>query len=39
VRYLDSYSRGDDGWRIADRNIVIAWSETRPADPLDVPES
>ena len=34
VRYLDLYRRGSDGeWLIADRRVVIEWTETRQADP------
>jgi hypothetical protein len=36
VRYLDRFVRGSDGeWLIADRSVVIDWTETRQADPAD----
>jgi uncharacterized protein (TIGR02246 family) len=34
IRYLDKYDRTPEGdWLIADRRIVIDWTETRHADP------
>lgn len=27
IRYVDRYARGEDGWRIADREIRFLWSE------------
>ena len=34
VRYLDRYRRGSNGeWLIADRRVVIEWTETHEADP------
>ena len=34
IRYFDHYRRGGTGaWRIADRQVLVDWSEVRPADP------
>ncbi len=34
IRYLDRYSRiSDDRWLIADRQVVIEWTELHPAYP------
>ena len=30
LRYLDIFAKVDDGWYIADRQIILEWSETRP---------
>jgi hypothetical protein len=32
IRYLDRYVRGDDGWRIEDRHLVVDWLEDRPLE-------
>jgi ketosteroid isomerase-like protein len=31
IRYLDTYSRGGDGWRIDQRRVVTDWTEVRTA--------
>lgn len=31
IRYVDRYRRGAHGWRIADRETIVEWSEQRPA--------
>jgi uncharacterized protein (TIGR02246 family) len=33
IRYLDEYSRADGEWLIADRRVVVEWTETRQTDP------
>jgi SnoaL-like domain len=34
IRYDDEYRAGADGeWRIADRRVLIDWTETRVANP------
>ena len=34
IRYFDQYRRNDDGaWRIADRQVLVDWTELHPADP------
>jgi SnoaL-like domain len=30
LRYLDTFAKVDDGWLIAERSIILEWSETRP---------
>jgi hypothetical protein len=30
LRYLDTFTKLDQSWYIADRNIILEWSETRP---------
>lgn len=30
LRYLDTFTKVDQTWYIADRNIILEWSETRP---------
>ena len=30
LRYLDSFTKIDQSWYIADRQIILQWSETRP---------
>ena len=35
IRYLDRYDRTVDGnWLIADRQVVVEWTELHPAHPL-----
>jgi len=35
IRYLDNYDRTADGnWLIADRQVVVDWTELHPAHPL-----
>jgi hypothetical protein len=35
IRYADRYSRGEDGgWRIAERRVLVDWTETRTANPI-----
>jgi hypothetical protein len=29
LRYLDVFAKVDDRWYIADRQIILEWSETR----------
>ena len=33
LRYLDAFSKLDGAWYIAKRQIILAWSETRPLGP------
>ena len=33
IRYLDRYSRVEDGWRIAERVLVIDWADERAVAP------
>src|SRR5581483_10448248 len=33
IRYLDRYARAAAGWLIADRQVVIDWTELHPAHP------
>lgn len=33
IRYLDRYARSEAGWRIAERQVVIDWTELHPAHP------
>lgn len=37
IRYEDSYARAGGRWRIAERHVLVEWTETRPADPLPPP--
>lgn len=32
IRYLDRYVRLDEGWRIAERELQVEWTETIPID-------
>ena len=34
VRYLDRYECGSGEWLIADRQVIVEWTETTYADPL-----
>lgn len=35
IRYADRHSRGEDGgWRIAERRVLVGWTETRTANPI-----
>ena len=33
LRYLDSFIKVDQSWYIAERQIILEWSETRPLGP------
>jgi hypothetical protein len=33
LRYLDTFTKVDQTWYIAERRIVLEWSETRPLGP------
>jgi SnoaL-like domain len=33
LRYLDSFAKVDQSWYIAERQIILQWSETRPLGP------
>ena len=33
LRYLDSFTKVDQRWYIAERQIILEWSETRPLGP------
>lgn len=33
LRYLDSFTKVDQSWYIAERQIILEWSETRPMGP------
>ena len=33
LRYLDTFTKVDEAWFIAERQIVLTWSETRPLGP------
>ena len=33
IRYLDSFERTAEGWRIAERRIVFDWTDRRPSQP------
>jgi hypothetical protein len=33
LRYLDTFAKVDEAWFIAERQIVLTWSETRPLGP------
>ena len=33
LRYLDTFAKVDQAWYIADRQIILKWSETRPLGP------
>jgi ketosteroid isomerase-like protein len=33
IRYRDRYRHHDDGWRIAERRVLVDWTETRPVNP------
>ncbi|MEX2256807.1 MAG: nuclear transport factor 2 family protein [Acidimicrobiia bacterium] len=30
IRYVDEYRRADGGWKIADRSVLVDWTESRP---------
>jgi hypothetical protein len=30
LRYLDTFTKVDQTWYIAERQIILKWSETRP---------
>ncbi|MFM8863146.1 MAG: nuclear transport factor 2 family protein [Acidimicrobiia bacterium] len=32
IRYLDRFVRLDEGWRIAERELQVEWTETAPID-------
>lgn len=33
IRYQDRYRRHEKQWRIAERRVLVDWTETRPANP------
>ena len=33
LRYLDTFAKTGDTWLIAERNLILDWSETRPSTP------
>ncbi|NAZ76667.1 DUF4440 domain-containing protein [Kineococcus sp. T13] len=33
IRYLDTFERTAEGWRIAERRIVFDWTDRRPSQP------
>jgi hypothetical protein len=33
LRYLDTFTKVDQTWYIAERQIILEWSETRPLGP------
>jgi SnoaL-like protein len=33
LRYLDTFTKVDNTWSIAERQIILKWSETRPLGP------
>ena len=33
LRYLDTFTKVDQAWYIAERQIILEWSETRPLGP------
>jgi hypothetical protein len=33
IRYLDRFDRTTEGWRIAERDLVFDWTDTRPSQP------
>jgi hypothetical protein len=33
LRYLDTFTKVDNTWHIAERQIILKWSETRPLGP------
>ena len=33
LRYLDTFTKIDQAWYIAERKIILEWSETRPLGP------
>ena len=35
LRYLDTFSKVDETWYIAERQIILQWSEVRPLGPPD----
>ena len=32
-RYRDRYRRNEGEWRIAERRVLVDWTETRPVNP------
>jgi ketosteroid isomerase-like protein len=30
IRYLDTFSKGEEGWLFAERKLLVDWVETRP---------
>jgi len=33
IRYLDTFIRGADGWRFAERRLITDWTDKRPSQP------
>ena len=33
LRYADTFVKVDGAWLFAERNLILDWSETRPANP------
>lgn len=33
IRYHDQFVRLDEGWRFAERRLLVDWTETRPSQP------
>ena len=33
IRYYDQFVRQDDGWRFAERRLMVDWTDTRPSQP------
>jgi ketosteroid isomerase-like protein len=33
IRYYDQFVRQPDGWRFAERRLMVDWTETRPSQP------
>lgn len=33
IRYYDQFVRQADGWRFAERRLLVDWTETRPSQP------
>jgi hypothetical protein len=33
IRYLDRFVRGVDGWRFAERRLIMDWTDKRPSQP------
>ena len=33
LRYLDTFTKVDQSWYIAEHHIILTWSETRPPGP------
>jgi len=34
ARYVDRFERRDDAWRIADRVVIVEWTDTTPITPV-----